>query len=192
MADFITVTDNLPEFQRALREYVSEVKNKTLPEILNKRGRNIASKAPGLTPKATIEHIDEALANRHLFRLTNWRRAKKGLPAVGGQAMSEPARKEKARRHSSRAYIASGWIPAIIKFGGHPKRQKTTVENSAINKAKNQVATADELVAILENTANGAGKVGADALRRAIEIDTADMEQHVRSLQEVAHKYSAR
>ncbi len=192
MSDAITATVNVPEFARALLEYEKAVTNHDLPFILNRAGLDVAIKASGNTPKASLAKINSAMANRALFKLTNWRRGIKfGLPAIGGKVMSAPAIAELKRRHSSRAYIAAGWTPAIVKFGGHTRAHIATA--SKINNAKNQLASAGELVAILENAAEGAGKVGAEALEKALVQAASNMHQHAEErLAKTAQKYSAK
>jgi hypothetical protein len=192
MPDAISATVNFPEFGRALKEYEKAVTNHDLPYILNRAGRNVATKASHNTPRATVANINAALADRHLFKLTNWRRTVKlGLPAVGGKAMSAPAIAELHRRRSSRAYIAAGWTPAIIKFGGHSRAHLSKA--SKINNAHNELASAGELIAILENTAEGAGKVGYAALEKALVDTSRDMIDFAhKKLEETGKKYSAK
>jgi hypothetical protein len=204
MSEAVTMTINLPEFEKAIRDYAQEHESKTMPQILNKRGRNIASKASNFTPRATAAKISEDLSKPSgrpgygpwLFVLTNARRKAKGEPSVGGQAMSEPATKFKNARRSHGAYIAAGWVPAIVKFGGHrsPGHGKAILNGpSAIDKAYNKPATAGDLVALLENTARGSGDVGAQALQRAIEYDIADMRgTGSEELRALAKKYSGK
>lgn len=197
--DAIEAVIDSKEWVAALNEYVEEVTNHDLPYILNKRGRNIASKAAKFTPKATKAEIKADLSRQSnggrnfgpwLFVLTNAKRKKKGLSSVGGKAMSGPAIEFMKGRNSSAAYIAAGWLPAIIKFGGHSKREVHS--KSKINEAQNKLATAGDLVAILENTARGSGDVGFEALEKAIAIDTRDMLEHVERLQARAKKHSAK
>lgn len=191
MNEPISITVNVPEFEQAIKEYEKAAINHDMPYILNRAGRNVATKASKYTPRASIQQINEAMANRHLFRLVNYRRRKQGLPPLGGSAMSAPAIAELKRRHSSRAYIAAGWTPAIIKFGGHTRAHIR--EQSKINKAQNDLASVGELVAILENTAEGAGKVGADALQKAIADTSHDMIVWAQEkLQQTANKHSSR
>lgn len=199
MAEIITATTNVREWAKALQEYGNEVTNKTLPEILNKRGLNIAARASQFTPrenKAGIQAAMRQIAPGHrgygpwLFVLTNAKRKKKGLPSTGGMAISADATKFQNQRNKSVAYIASGWIPAIIKFGGHPKHPISP--HSLIHKAQNKLAHSGDVIAILENTAKGAGDVGYAALEKAIDYDTNDMLQHVARLQKVADKHSAK
>lgn len=203
MSDAIAVTVNFPEWVRALKAYESEVVNHDLPYILNKRGLNIAAKASRFTPRETKENITAIMRSPAtgtsakgrpygpwLFVLANAKRKREGLPATGGAAISSDAQKLLAKRRQGVAYIAAGWIPAIVKFGGHPK--KPVPAHSLINRAQNKVATAGDLIAILENTAKGSGKVGEQALQKAIEVDTQDMLQHVARLQKTAKKYSAK
>lgn len=181
----------IKEFQKALLQYEEAVMNHDMPYILNRAGRNIATKASRNTPRATLAEIDTALANKNLFRLVNWKRKQKGLSPLGGPAMSEPAIKELKRRHSSRAYIAAGWTPAIIKFGGSSRAH--IEKSSKINNADNKLASAGQLLAILENTAEGAGKVGFDALEKAIVETSRDMISFAeKRLQKTADKYSAK
>lgn len=200
MSDMISVTTNVPEFIKALEQYV-EHSSKDLATILNKRGRNIASKASRFTPRETVAGIKADLSKPSgggrnfgpwLFVLTNAKRKKQGLPSIGGQAMSGPAIEFMKQRTSSRAYIAAGWLPAIVKFGGHPSKESEKHRESRINRAQNKLATPDDLVAILENTARGSGDVGFAALEKAIAVDTADMLEHVATLQKSADKYSAK
>lgn len=204
MNDPIVIDVNFPEWARALKAYESEVKNHDLPYILNKRGRNIASKASRFTPKATKKEIDMEMTmtasggkafrgkayGPWLFVLTNAQRKRKGLPVVGGRAMSGPAQSFLKKRHSSIAYIKAGWTPAIIKFGGHSNAHISKA--SKINEAQNKLASTGDLVAILENTAAEAGKIGRQALQKAIDVDTQDMLEHVARLQKTANKYSAK
>lgn len=191
MNDPVSITINVPEFSKAIREYERAVTNHDLPYILNRAGRNGATKASGYTPRASIEQINAAMADKHLFRLVNYRRKKQGLRPLGGPAMSAPAIAELKRRHSSRAYIAAGWTPAIIKFGGHSRAHIAT--NSKISHAQNHLASAGELVAILENSAEGAGKVGAQALERALADTSREMIRYAQErLQKTASSYSSK
>ncbi len=207
MPDAIAATVKFPEFVKALRAYEREVTNKTLPQILNKRGLNISSKAAsakfGFTKRVSKEQINAIMGTNApgtdkkgkpngpwLFVLTNAKRRKHGQPATGGMAISQDATTFLNKRRQGVAYIAAGWTPAIAKFGGHPR--KPPHANSLINRAENKLATAGDLLAILENTAKGAGEAGAKGLERAIDYDTQDMLQHVARLQKVAHKYSAK
>lgn len=191
MNDSISITVEVSQFERAIKEYEKAVTNHDLPYILNRAGRNVATKASHNTPKATIAEINDAMANRALFKLTNWRRGKKGLPAIGGKIMSGPAIEELKRRHSSRAYIAAGWTPAIIKFGGHSRAHISA--QSKISHAQNHLASAGELIAILENSATGSTKVGTEALQKALVDTSNDMLDFARKkLGETASRYSAR
>jgi hypothetical protein len=105
--------------------------------------------------------------------------------------MSGPANEFLKRRHSSRGYIAAGWTPAIIKFGGHSRAHISA--QSKISHARNQLATAGQLIAILENGATAAGKVGANALERALSETARDMLDFAyKKLSETAKKYSSR
>jgi hypothetical protein len=191
MSDAVSITVNVPEFERAIKEYEKAVTNHDMPYILNRAGRNVATKASKYSPRASIEQIDAALADRHLFRLVNYRRKKQGLPALGGPAMSAPAIAELKRRHSSRGYIAAGWTPAIIKFGGHSRAHISS--KSKISHAENHLATAGELVAVLENAAVGAGKAGAAALSKALADTSRDMLAFAQErLDDTSKKYSSK
>ncbi len=207
MSDAVAVTVNFPEWVKALKAYESEVVNHDLPYILNKRGLNISSKAAspkfGFTKRVSKEEVTRIMrldapgadqrGRRNgpwLFVLANAARKKKGLPATGGMAISKDATTFLNKRRQGVAYIAAGWTPAIAKFGGHPRTPPHP--NSAINKAQNKLASAGDLIAILENTAKGAGVAGAEGLQRAIDYDTNDMREHVARLQKTAKKYSAK
>ena len=61
MPDAISVTVNFPEFQRALLEYEKAVTNHDLPYILNRAGRNVATKASHNTPRATVAEINSEM-----------------------------------------------------------------------------------------------------------------------------------
>lgn len=198
MAEIIEAKVDFKEWVKALKEYEEEVTNHDLPYILNKRGRNIASYASSFSPRETKAGIGKAMRQiapgkgygPWLFVLTNAARKKKGLPATGGMAISTEATKFLNQRYKSIAYIASGWIPAIVKFGGHPKGKVSP--GSAINKAQNKLAASGDLIAILENTAVGSGDVGFEALQKSIDLDVEDMLEHVARIQRTAKKYSAK
>jgi hypothetical protein len=199
MPDAISVTVNFPEFQRALLEYEKAVTNHDLPYILNRAGRNVATKASHNTPRATVAEINSEMRSiapgtkrsPFLFVLTNAKRKAKGLPPVGGALMSAPATDFLKQRRSSRAYIAAGWTPAIVKFGGHTRAHISN--KSKINQANNQLASSEELVAILENAAAGAGKVGSEALEKALVDTSRDMIEFAhKKLEETAKEYSSK
>lgn len=199
MSEPVEITVEVKEFNRAIKEYEKAVTNHDLAYILNRAGRNVATKASHNTPKASLATIDAELDRvgykqgygPAVFALTNWKRAKKGLLPVGGMAMSEPAKDFRSKRHSGRGYIAAGWTPAIIRFGGHTRAH--IAESSKINRAQNKLASAGDLVAILENTARGAGEVGAQALEKAIVETSRDMIAFAeKKLDDTSKKYSAK
>lgn len=199
MSNAIEITVKVPEFNRAIELYSQAITNHDLPYILNRAGRNVATKASHNTPKATAEEITSQLKRPSgrpgygpwLFVLTNAKRKRMGLLAIGGKSMSEPSIDFLKKRRSSKGYIAAGWTPAIIKFGGHTRAH--IANRSKINQAVNILATASDLVAYLENAATGAGKVGAEALEKALVDTSNDMIAFAeKRLQETASKFSTR
>lgn len=200
MGNAVEIKVDAKEWVAALKEYAEE-SDHDMAYILNKRGRNIASRASRHTPRETPAGIKADLSKmsnggRHygpwLFVLTNAKRKKMGLSPVGGKSMSGPAIEFMKKRQASRAYIAAGWLPAIIMFGGHPKKEGENHKNSRIHRAHNKLATPTSLIALLENTATGSGEVGWDALKTAIDEDTADMLEHVERIKKTAEKHSAK
>lgn len=134
----VAMTMNEKDFARVL-ELVFARSSRTFPQFLNGQALRMASFAVESTEKAdpnkiawALGQVNRVFSNKKtgkalktprrvyssakslsLYKIVNWRRARVGLPGLGGKAMSKPARKLRAAALRSTSFIASGWIYAV-------------------------------------------------------------------------------
>ncbi|MDD5351099.1 MAG: hypothetical protein PHQ12_12880 [Chthoniobacteraceae bacterium] len=145
MSSPISIRVNTTEFDRVLRRYI-ELNKRDLPDIVNRKAYEIAKVACALTHRTgkgqvarelgvRLRRVREMnpLTNRlHRVRrayaatageaplaalIINARRGSKGQPGLYGRAMERAIYRLTVIRDQSRAFIASGWVPAIATLG---------------------------------------------------------------------------
>jgi len=208
------------EFNETLEEYRRVHKKRTLPEIVNKKALFIARGAIRQTPRPEPTVIGRALskiiytfkgARKTLTQrvtgsgksfapvaalLINFRRGKRGKPGLFGADMKAAIKSLIARSASARAFLASGWIPAVKRLTPLVRSRKgmppDDSEAKQIKNPKGSVKPAnvsgDICVATIVNqalskfTTTGKNEVfdkAAQALQKAIDKERASMEQDI-------------
>lgn len=178
---------NLPQFSAALREY-KEATGKDEVEILNRAGRNVAFRAASFTPKATASRIRaDLMKDPHLrYALTSLYLRKRGRGILKKPEFRQEVKKLIARRIASRAYLRSGWAPAVIALGGSFRGKKS-------DKGWAKKASVLNLITEIANTVPGIDKVGVKALNEAIDFVAKDMLGYAQDLlAKRAREHSAR
>ena len=207
---------NTREFDRTIRQYAAQSR-KDFDVIVNTKAYFIARAACRETfrpEKSTIKNSLSALI--HTTRTTakgnkrkslaknsegvpiaalliNWRRGKTGKPGLFGAAMKEAVKGFIKRRQDARAFMASGWIPAIKAFASVAENKSKAApsdrEASAIKKplGSYSLATGGRSIAKIINssfsklstTPDPMGAIAQPALQRAIDMETASMKQYM-------------
>ncbi len=192
------LTLDTKEFEKHLNDRIVKLGKDGATE-LNKRAGNVAMKAAGETPKTKKERITremktevmtedghiarfEYLVINHFLRTgkfpgqRQWHPQWNRKPAYGARMHDlRIALEQKAQ--SSRAYIAAGFLKIALDFGRSVKTKGLSSKGLA-GKSAGMLATARNLVAILENMARGAEAVAMPALKTALAIEAADMAAH--------------
>src|SRR5215467_1827253 len=101
-------------FTKALVEYKKET-GKDMVDVLNRAGKNVAFRAAQFTPAATVGKIRADLnREEHLkYALTSIALRKKGIGILPSPRFRKEVERFVARRVASRAFLRSGWAPAI-------------------------------------------------------------------------------
>lgn len=128
--------------------------------------------------------------------IVNARLGRKGLPGLFGAAMAEAVAKLISARNKSRAFLKSGWLPAIKKLelvlpdkAGAPRAPGREVQQIGIEKGSAKPASEFEgwkAAAIITNAADAKHdkqgsliKYGGPALQRAFDFERASMIQYM-------------
>jgi hypothetical protein len=131
--------------------------------------------------------------------LVNWRRGKRGMKGLYGADMKAAVRRLEMMGERARAYLASGWIPAIKKLApladrgrfagqnvGSPDPEARKIENpkgrASISSSSGSISAAtivNEAVAKVTTTPDPLGKYGLPALQKAVDVETASMLQYI-------------
>jgi len=165
-------------FNQALKEYQSAT-GKDMVDVLNRSGRNIAFRAAQFTPAATVGKIKADL-NRdgHLkYALTSLALRKKGIGILPSPQFAKQVDLFVARRIASRAFLRSGWVPAIEALGGTYRGRKVGLHHGWATKAN-----IHRYLTEIANTVPGIEQVGVNALRRAIDFVSVDMIEYADNL----------
>lgn len=176
-------------FTKALLEYEKET-GKDMVDVLNRAGKNIAFRAAQFTPSATAGKIRADLNKEpHLkYALTSIALKKKGIGILKSPKFATEVKKLEARRIASRAFLRSGWVPAIEALGGSYRGRKVGKGHGWATKAN-----VTRWVTEIANTVPGIEKVGTEALRKAIDFVSHDMIDYANSLMvKRAEAHSAR
>lgn len=166
------------QFSRALKEY-HQATGKDMTEILNRSGRNVAYRAAQFTPAATAAKIRADLNHEpHLkYALTSLALKKKGIGTLKSPLFAREVERFVARRIASRAYLRSGWAPAIEALGGTYRGRMANNRHGWATKA-NILRWVTEIA----NTVPGIETVGVEPLKRAIDFVSEDMLNYANSL----------
>lgn len=198
----ISIQVDTKEFNAALREYI-KVSRRTLPEIVNKRAVNIAFKSIRWTRKARKSQINRDLKQKARIApkapigaiLVNYKAGQDGEKGFYGDKMKQQVERMKLARHSSAGYIKAGWLGAFRDLQPHAKvfrrPPRGLGSGNAAKKgfgrpAKRGINPTAEIV----NQVEGAVKIGAPGLQRAMNADAADMAQFAaKRMQQDANKF---
>jgi hypothetical protein len=190
MSDF-----DLREFQQAIRE-VQKATPKTCAEIINRGGLTAIIGGKGV--KGAIQRTPRADRGK-INSLTPAQLAGAVKRKNGGKKMTRAEwdsaiKAEKARRRRSIAYTAGpGWHNAAVAFGGKGVRRQPGFPESEAAKGNGSKATAERLIAELENTAPAASAIGKKALQDALNDTARDMKTYAANkLQKTFDKHSSR
>ena len=199
----VSIEIDTREFNAALREYI-KVSKRSLPEIVNKRAVNICFKSIRFTPKARKSRIKRDLKQKSRINpkapvgaiLINKQRGEAGKPGRYGAEMAAAMERWEIKRNVSSGFIKSGWLGAVKDLAPHAKvfRRPPRVEVKDKPKGYGRPARVGiNPTAEIVNQVNGAVKVGAPALQRAMNADAADMKNYVaRKMQQDASRFNAR
>lgn len=228
MATTFKISDaSLRDFNDTLKKY-AQVSKKDAVKIVNTKAYYIARAACRFTPRPEKGKIKQSLSEiihdakttksgktrKYLKKssdnatpiaalLVNWKRGKLGLKGLTGEAMKKAVKTLIASREKARAYLASGWIPAIKKLerlAENPsKAAPRDNEAGRIKKSKGWASVASETDAIAKaiignesaakhsTTADPLGKFGMGALEKAFDHESASMKDYIqRKMQKAA------
>lgn len=187
---------SMRSFKSALEKY-RRATNKDEAEILNRAALNVMYKAMSFTPKARLSRFPfNAKPGRgrtyrqRFFFAKNARVGRKGVPY-------QEAEKSYRRKRSSAGYIRAGWLNAAHEFAKAakkpPPRNRPFRMGDANKGGARRARQGFRVEAEATNYADGAGKVGSEPLRRAMDFVAVDMEDWAQSkLNQTARKFSAR
>lgn len=221
MPDRVTFRINSKEFDEALRLYM-EYTRRALADVLNKKALFIARGALRLTPSTAAGVITSSLGQiiRHKNRtdmktvragavysnlggreseaplaalIINARRGRNSMPGLWGPEMTAAIAQLISARNRSRAFLKSGWIPAIRALSPLVSQSYGTEGASGravqVSRAKGSATPARPGLAckaIIENSASGDHethealvKYGAPALQQAFNNEAASMTRWV-------------
>lgn len=221
MPDRITFRIDTREFDRAIEQYLDYTK-RGLADVLNKKALFISRGALRLTPSTPAGAITSSLGKVIRHRNTvdikstkagavysnlggkqseaplaaliiNARRGRESHPGLYGADMSVAVAQLIAARNRSRAFLKSGWIPAIRALSPLVKQSYGTEGGNGraiqVNRAKGSATPARPGLtckAIIENFASGnhetheaLHKYGGPALQQAFNNEAASMDRFV-------------
>jgi hypothetical protein len=190
MSDF-----DLREFRDAIRQ-VAAASKKDEAAILNRGGLTAIIGGKGVkgaiqrTPRADRGKINSLTP----AQLAGAVKRKNGGKKMTRTEWNSAIKAEKARRRRSIAYTAGpGWHNAAVAFGGKGVRRQPGFPESEAAKGNGSKATAESLIAELENTAPAASAIGKKALQDALNDTAKDMKDYAaRKLQQTFNKHNAR
>jgi hypothetical protein len=192
-------TWNQDKFNATLREYLIYT-SRTIPQAINTKAFFIARRAVAETPVASKEDIKAfGKTGRIVGMMINKRRAERGEKGLYGKEMAKMVKTVVAARLRSRAYIKSGWLPAIraleplvdMKWRRGAKPNDRTVKRYGAVKGRAIPARPGfEVRAVLENATGVGGtrearhgaalkKFGGPALERAFDFETKSMRDYI-------------
>lgn len=196
----ITVETNIKDFNRAMQAYYAASKYEW-PDILNRKGLQLAFEALNETPKAereairNLEKLDwwpKYVANRIKAGFTFSKRAKgvQSKVTIKGRFTKEMAREVSkkiiAGRLRSVAFLKAGWLPAIRtlfpRVRNKPFVRMTAGGAKQYGRDKGSAVAARPTAnpfAEIVNSAEGIEKIGRPALARAMAKVTADMLSYI-------------
>lgn len=231
MPERVTFRINTREFDEALERYM-EVTRRSLADVLNKKALYIARGALRLTPMTeagairsslgqiirrknsiTIKPVKAGAVYSNLDRrqseaplaalIINARRGRNNIPGLYGPEMEAAIRQLIGARNRSRAFLKSGWIPAIRDLSPLVKdsfgMQGANGQPVQVGKPHGKAIPAHPglvVKAIIENTASekhetheALHKYGGPALQQAFNDEAASMQSEVnKRLYEAARK----
>lgn len=211
---------NLREFNQAFVTYMNYSK-RDVATALNTKAFFIARRATVLTPRIGKDTVQRELGikirtvrekNTDTGRLNkvrrafaannaeaplaaliiNARRAAKGQPGLSGRAMERAIYHLTIARKKSRAFIASGWLPAIARLGpisdwhGAPRQDRAPQQ---IGRPKGGAIPARAVWRTFAQITNSSSttrdhknaliQYGQPALQEAVDFEVASMEQYI-------------
>ena len=213
---------NMAEFQATLEKYV-QYNKREFSSIVNTKAYRIAVVACAKTyrpPKGKIareiselvEYFKRTKSGRTIKKFTssasgapiaalliNWARGKRGKKGLQGADMAAAVKKFVAKRENARAFLASGWIPAIKRLAGLADRGSKTGGNVGspdsdvrrIQNPKGSVIPAtgsgtkvaakiiNEATSKPSTTFDPLGKYGLPALQAGVDAETASMRGYI-------------
>ena len=192
------------EFTRTLRRY-RELSKRDPETIVNTKAFYIARRAVLETPKTPAEKIREFVGLRSgqvIGRIINKRRGARGERGLYGDAMAKAVGLVLAARLRSRAFMKSGWLPAIKALAplaekrGAPKSDRSAKvkgkDNGYARPARGAGWVARSIIANMAQARWDRGKAmeeGLAALKRAFDAETQSMKEYIeRKQKETAHK----
>lgn len=217
------------KFNSTLDEYAKIHRNRTMPEIVNKKALFISRGAIRETNRPSKSDIQNGLGKvvydiartksgrgkRVLSlgknsapiaaMLINFRRGKMGKPGLFGDEMNQAIKRLVGKAQSARAFLASGWIPAVKKLSPLVRGKFGQPANdSEANKISNPHGDAtaatsggSESVAKILNdslskfTTTPKGEVynkGVKGLQKAIDRETISMKENIEDeMRKAAH-----
>lgn len=152
-------------FQKDIKT-VLKLSGKTESDTLNRAARNAIIGPQGAikkTPRASLAKIKatEAFNTRRM--------AERGMTA-------EQIKRALAQKRSARGYTAGpGWHKAARAFGGRGVKTQGRYSKSRAAKSTSKKSTIARLVALLENSAPAAHKIGKQALQNGLNAAARDM-----------------
>ena len=190
------------KFNEVLGRYALYHKNRTAPYIVNKKALYIVRGALRLTYRPTSSKIRQSLlsdardaAAPIAALIINKQRGANQYPGLQGSAMKEAVDLLIKARISARAYLASGWVPAIKKLAEIVKSEKGGNVNESVYKFKypkgdcipakglswNVIAKIiNSSQSKVSTTDNPIIKIGEPALKEAIAKERESMLENIR------------
>lgn len=195
---------NRKDFDATLRRY-REFSKRSPEVIVNTKAFYIARRATIETAKASKQSIQRFIrldSGAVIGRIINARRGKRGEKGLYGDAMAEAVALVLAARLRSRAFLASGWLPAIkalepyAEKRGAPRQDRVSKEFGQAKGSGKPARGAGWIAkAIIINMAaarwdrGGQAKHGQVALQKAFDFEVKSMLAYIeRKMREAGEK----
>lgn len=164
-------------------EFVVQNTRKELPDVITRSGlvtliggrgvKGAMQRTPRASSAAILSVPIKAVASFVAKRLKE-----KGI-TVKRHAFALLVRKEYRRRLAASGYTAYvGWNKAAIALGGTGLHSRAASQVGFANRGYGKKATANDLRAVMVNTAPAADKIGRQALQDALNDAARDMYEH--------------
>lgn len=193
------------EFDRTLQKY-RELSKRSVQVIVNTKAFYIARRAVIETPRAKISEIKRFVSadgGAIMGKIINKRRGERGEKGLYGAEMTTAIGLVLAARLRSRAFLASGWLPAVKaleplaeRIGGAVPRKDRTAKEFGQAKGYGKPASSGWTVrAIFANLAaarwdrGGQARLGMTALQKAFDFEVKSMKDYIqRKLNKAAYQ----